>query len=46
MSTAQQGIIRGATPTNWEVAQLYQAGRLGEVNFVNRLGEAIANPFK
>jgi len=46
LSAAQQGIRPGASPTNWELAQLYQAGRLRDVTFVNRLGEVLANPFK
>jgi hypothetical protein len=45
LSAAQQGIRAGATPTNWELAQLYQAGRLSGVTFVNRAGEILANPF-
>jgi hypothetical protein len=45
LSAAQQGIRPGATPTNWELAQLYQAGRLSSVTFVNRAGEILANPF-
>jgi len=46
MRAAQEGIRRGATPTNWELAQLWQAGRLGGVTFVNRLGEVLRNPWK
>jgi hypothetical protein len=45
MSAAQQGLGPGASPFNWEMSQLFRAGRLGEVNFVNGLAEAIANPF-
>ena len=37
---------KAAKYTEWEMRQLYEAGRLGTVNFVNRAGEAIANPFK
>jgi RHS repeat-associated protein len=45
MSAAQ----RGVTPmpggyTNWELGQLYQAGRLPSVNFVQG-GKLVANPF-
>jgi hypothetical protein len=46
LKAAQQGLMRGASPTNWEMAQLYQAGRVATVRFVNRLGEVLANPFK
>lgn len=39
---------RGATPTGklteWEVAQLYQGGRLGDVTFM-RGGSAVTNPW-
>ena len=45
LSAAAKGAVPGASPTNWELAQLYQAGRLGEVTFVNRLAEVLANPF-
>ena len=41
----QQGIKPGATPTNWELAQLYQAGRLKDVTFLER-GAPIPNPFQ
>jgi RHS repeat-associated protein len=46
LSAAQQGIRSGATNTNWELGQLYQAGRLGDVTFVNRSAQVLGNPFK
>jgi hypothetical protein len=44
MSAVQNGLTPAATPTNWELAQLYQAGLLSNVNFVDG-GKAVANPF-
>lgn len=46
MSAVQQGLTPAASPLNWELAQLYQAGRLAAVNFVNGAGQALANPFQ
>ena len=46
MRAVQQGLSPTASPTNWELAQLYQGGRLGEVTFVNRVGVPQDNPFK
>ena len=47
MSAVQNGLTPAATPFNWELAQLYQAERLGDVTFVEGGGEsAIAYPFK
>ena len=47
MSAVQQGIKPGASPTNWELAQLYQAGRLKDVTFVTDRGaQVVENPFK
>jgi hypothetical protein len=44
MNAVQQGASANASPTNWELAQLYQAGLLGAVNFVNG-GASVPNPF-
>lgn len=44
MSGVQNGLTPLATPTNWELAQLYQAGRLADVNFVSG-GKVVLNPF-
>jgi hypothetical protein len=44
MSAVQNGLTPAATPTNWELAQLYQAGRLPAVNFVEG-GQSVINPF-
>ena len=46
MGAAQRGLTPLAQATEWEMAQLYQAGRLGTVNFVNSAGDPIANPFQ
>jgi hypothetical protein len=46
MSAVQKGMLPNTSPTNWKLAQLYQAGRLSEVTLVNRAVEIIANPFK
>jgi len=43
MSAAQQGLLEGASPTNWEMAQLLQAGRLSSVTFVDGAGTVLAN---
>jgi hypothetical protein len=44
MTAVQQGISPNASPTNWELAQLYQAGLLPSVNFVSG-GANLPNPF-
>jgi hypothetical protein len=45
MSAAQNGMTPNAQPTNWEIAQIYQAGRLKDVDFY--IGTALQNnPFK
>lgn len=50
MGAAQQGLGRGAVPENlfnWEMGQIYQAGRHNTVHFVRGGGkEAVANPFQ
>ncbi len=46
MGAAQRA---GQGATNWEMAQLYQAGRLGGVNFVQTVNGKVtnvANPFQ
>jgi len=45
MGAAQRGGTSAAKYTEWEIAQLHQAGRLHDVTFVNRAAEVIANPF-
>jgi RHS repeat-associated protein len=47
MSAAQQGIAAGpsASPFNWEMGQIYQAGRQGSVTFM-RSGKVVPNPFQ
>ncbi|HEX8361042.1 MAG TPA: RHS repeat-associated core domain-containing protein [Longimicrobium sp.] len=42
MGAVQRGAA-GSGATNWEMAQLYQAGRLGTVNFVETVGGKVAN---
>lgn len=44
MRAVQNGATRSATPTNWELTQLYQAGRLGDVTFVSG-GSVVINPW-
>jgi RHS repeat-associated protein len=44
ISAAQAGSTFGATATNWEIAQLYQAGILGNVNLIEN-GVSVSNPF-
>jgi RHS repeat-associated protein len=46
MNAVQNGIARGTSGghTNWEMAQLYRAGRLPTTNFV-RDGKSVPNPF-
>jgi hypothetical protein len=45
MSAAQQGLANQATPFNWEMGQIYQAGRQAAVTFMKG-GQVVANPFK
>jgi len=45
MSAAQQGLTPGATPFNWEMGQIYQAGRQGSVTFMQG-GQVVPNPFR
>ena len=44
MSAAQQGLGRNASPTNWEIGQLVQSGRINSVQLIEG-GRAVANPF-
>jgi hypothetical protein len=44
MSAAQRGAAGIGSYTDWEMTQLYQAGRLADTSFV-RSGEAVPNPF-
>ncbi len=44
MSAVQNGVTPLATPTNWELAQLFQAGRIGDVTFVSG-GRVVPNPW-
>jgi hypothetical protein len=44
MSAVQNGSTPLATPLNWELAQLYQPGRLGDASFVSS-GATVPNPF-
>jgi hypothetical protein len=44
MNAVQNGTTSMSTPTNWELAQLYQAGRMGDVNFVIG-GKSVSNPW-
>jgi hypothetical protein len=46
MGAVSRGLGGAPKYTEWEMAQLFQAGRLPTVEFVNSAGEAIANPFK
>lgn len=46
MKAVQQGIKPGATPTNWELAQLYKADRLKDVTFWNAGVPEKGNPFR
>ena len=43
MGAAQRGLTPAATATEWEIAQLYQAGRLGEAAIFQG-GTIIPNP--
>lgn len=45
MSGAQRGLGGAGSYTDWELAQLYQGGRLGDVTFVKG-GVPVPNPFK
>lgn len=45
MSAAQKGMGPAAQPTNWEMAQLYQAGRLKDATFMEG-GKVVPNPFQ
>lgn len=47
MNAAQRGLSGGASggATNWELGQLYQAGRLGSAQFVEG-GRIVSNPFR
>lgn len=44
MGAAQRGLTPAATATEWEIAQLYQAGRLSQVAIIEG-GKAVQNPF-
>jgi hypothetical protein len=44
MSAAQKGMTPSASPFNWEMGQIYQAGRQGSVNFMQG-GQVVPNPF-
>lgn len=48
MGAVQRGAA-GSGWTHWELAQLYQAGRLASVNFVQTVGgklTSVENPFR
>jgi RHS repeat-associated protein len=45
MGAAQRGLGAFASPTNWELGQLYQNGLLSTTTFVDALGNVLANPF-
>jgi RHS repeat-associated protein len=45
LGAAQRGMGPAARATEWEMAQLYQSGRLSTVNFVDSSGTMIENPF-
>jgi hypothetical protein len=45
MGAVQRGMTRSATATEWEMAQLHQAGRLQGSTFM-RDGKVLENPFK
>jgi len=46
MNAAQRGVAPGATPFNWEMGQLYQAGRHVDATFIRELGTTVTpNPF-
>lgn len=44
MNAVQRGIGSNPGATNWELSQLYQAGRMSDVTFV-QAGQVITNPF-
>ncbi len=44
MVAAQRGVTPAARATEWEIGQLYQAGRLGKATLMRR-GKVIPNPF-
>lgn len=44
MNAAQRGTAGTGGYTDWELAQLYQAGRLGDTTFVSG-GSVVPNPF-
>jgi hypothetical protein len=45
MSAAQSGFSPLATPFNWEMGQLYQAGLRPKISFMQDL-QPVSNPFK
>jgi len=45
MGAAQKGVGPNGSPFNWEMAQIYQAGRQGSVTFVQG-GKTLPNPFR
>jgi hypothetical protein len=45
MRAAQRGASGAGMPFDWEMSQLYSAGRLGDVTFCEG-GHVIENPFK
>jgi hypothetical protein len=40
----QNGMSRAATPTNWEITQIHNAGRMSSVTLMNA-GKVVKNPF-
>ena len=44
MNAAQRGAAGAGSCTDWEIAQLYPAGRLGDTTFL-RGGSVVENPF-
>ena len=45
MGAAQRGLTAAARATEWEIGQLYQAGRLGQATIMQG-GRIILNPFR
>jgi hypothetical protein len=45
MGAAQRGLSADPTPFNWEMGQIYQAGRQGSVQFTQG-GQIVRNPFQ
>jgi RHS repeat-associated protein len=45
MSAVQRGITHGATPFNWDMGQLFQAGRHVDATFIQG-GRVLVNPFR